>query len=249
MYRSNTLTLLFGLVALAYPLSQVFRFTTTGAELTDRAAAFLFLPIASLVTLFIAHFWPTRRLGWGGTAVITLGCCVVFMGGIVLAAGPSSAVLPGPYLVGADSRSIEPEGIAAASWSYAELGPDNRVATDRTNQILMATYGDQRVITSIGDGIDVSSMFFAVRFGPTEASMVRSERIRYLVVDLRMARGLPLLGYYFAEGEPGAFVRTRPVDVEALGKFNTLPGANRVFDSGDIVIYDVGGISDAPEGP
>ncbi len=46
-----------------------------------------------------------------------------------------------------------------------------------------------------------------------------------------------------------AFQRTIPIDQEALTKFRTIPQINRVFDSSDIVIYDVGGIINASEEP
>ena len=77
-------------------------------------------------------------------------------------AGPASALLPGPYEVIADSRSIEPQGIQAALWTRVYLQPDNRVAADRINQILLGTYGDQRVVTSIEDNIDLSPVFLSV---------------------------------------------------------------------------------------
>ncbi len=248
-YRSNALACMFGIVALLYPVSQAFRLTNSGAELTDRAAAFLFIPIASVLAIFITQFWPARRLGWKQTALITCALSVVFLGGIILASGPSWALLPGPYAVAADARSIEPEGIQSAIWVRSYLGPNNRIATDRINQVLMGTSGDQRIVTSIQDHIDVAPIFLSLRPGSNEVSLLRSTQARYLVVDLRLAQALPLLGFYFDEGEPEAFHRTTPIDLAALTKFSTMPQINRVFDSGDIVIYDVGGFINAPEKP
>jgi hypothetical protein len=248
-YRLNALTCMFGVVSLAYPLSQLFRLTNTGAELTDRSAAFLFLPIATVLAIFITQFWPVRRLNWKNMTLISIALSIVFLGGVVLGAGPSLSELPGPYLVGDDGRSIEGEGREAAMWTLWHLGPDNRIATDRTNQVLMATYGEQRVVTDIEDAIDVSPIFFSATPGPQEVALLRRSRARYVVVDLRLARELPVLGYYFVETEAGAFHRRVPVEMSALTKFSAMPQMDRVFDSGDIVIYGVGGLTNEAEGP
>ena len=208
-YRSNALSCTFGLIALCYPLSQLLRFTNTGSELVDRAAAFLFIPIATMLAIFIAQYWPTRKLRWKHTFLITAVLSVIFLGGVILGAGPSSALLPGPYEVIADPRSIEPEGIQAATWTQSSLGPQNRLATDRTNQILMGTYGDQSIVGLSGDEADVSPVFLSLQFGHAEISILKDDNVRYLVADLRLTQALPLLGYYYDSSEEGAFRHTQ----------------------------------------
>ncbi|HEY6542224.1 MAG TPA: hypothetical protein VIZ18_14875, partial [Ktedonobacteraceae bacterium] len=248
-YRSNALACTFFVVALFYPLSQLFRFTTTGAELTDRAAPFLFVPIAAILSMCVAQFWPVRWLNWRQSSLLTGAIALLFLGGVILGTGPSSALLPGPYQVIADMRSIEPEGIQAALWAQVYLGPNNRVATDRINSILMGSYGNQRVVSTIADKIDVSPVFFAPHMEQSEVAILKSAGVRYLVVDLRLAQALPLLGYYYEQNETGAYRHTVPISLQALTKFNAIPQINRVFDSGNIVIYDVGGLIHAPETP
>jgi hypothetical protein len=248
-YRSNALACTFFIVALFYPLSQLFRFTTTGAELTDRAAPFLFIAIAAVMSMCIVQFWPVRWLNWRQSLILTGAAALLFLGGVILGTGPSSALLPGPYEVIADVRSIEPEGIQAAIWMQAYLGPNNRVATDRINQILMGSYGNQRIVSTIADRIDISPVFFSLQLGPSEASLLKSVGVSYLVVDLRLARALPLLGFYYEQNEEGAYRHTVPISMQALTKFNGVPQVDRTFDSGDIVIYNVGGLINALEAP
>ncbi len=243
-HRHNALAVMLGIASLAYPISQVFRFTNFGSDISDRAAAFLFLPVAYVLTIFITHFWPTRKLSWRATSLITCAMSVVCVGGVLLEAGPVLSNLPGPYVVVADQRSIEPEGIQAASWALTYLGPNNRVATDRINQILMSTYGDQRIVTSQEDKVEVSPVFFSSHFGPAEVAILRQARVRYLVVDLRLSTALPLEGYYFESDESDAYRLISPISSDALTKFSAIPQINRVFDSGDIVIYDVGALVD-----
>jgi hypothetical protein len=170
----------------------------------------------------------------------------MFLGGVV---SPPWQLLPGPYLVAADPRSVGPEGIQAALWAHSYLGFNNHIATDRINGLLMDTYGDQRVQSSLAGDIDVTPNFLSSRLDSTEVSLLRQAGVHFLVVDLRLATALPTIGFYFEPGEPGSFQRTAPLSLEALTKFNTVPQINRIFDSGNIIIYDVGGLSNAPETP
>ncbi len=244
--RSNALACTFGLFCLLYPVVQAFRLTNTGAEVADRAAAFLFIPLALVLAVVIVQFWPTDRLRWPQLAAITAAMSLVFLGGIVLGVGPASALLPGPYEAIADARSIEPQGIQAALWSHDYLKPANRVATDRINQVLMGTYGDQRIITTIQDSIDLSEVFLSTSLTPDGAALLQQAHIHYLVADTRLTHALPLLGFYYEESETGAFHHKTPVNTRAFAKFDADIQINRVFDSGDIVIYDVGGVRNAP---
>ena len=238
-YRSHALICAFSIISLLYPISQLFRFTTLGSNLTDRAAAVLFIPITSVLAVFIAQFWPTRRLNKRQSSLIVCAVTVMFLGGFILGASSGLTSLPGPYALG-EPRGIEPEGIQTATWAHSYLGSNNRIGTDLLNQVLMGTYGNQHVVTGAGDHIDVSPIFFASHLGPNELALLRKAHVRYLVVDRRLSQSLPLLGAYFVETEPLAYQRTAPISLEALMKFNTVLQAKRVFDSGDIVIYDVG---------
>lgn len=235
-HRSNALAMTLGIVALAYPFTQAFRFTTFGTEITDRATAFLFLPIAYVLTIFITHFWPTRRLTRRALSFISGIIIVIFLGGIILAIGPGLSGLPGPYLVGADGRSVEPEGINAALWSLDYLGSGNRIATDRTNQMLFSTYGDQRILTRLNDNIDISPIFYSAQFDTEDIALLQYGQIHYLVVDTRLSTELPAVGIYFENDRPDSIISR-----DALTKFNNVAQIDRYFDSGDIVIYNTEG--------
>lgn len=248
-YRFNALAWMLGIVAFLYPVSLLLKLTISGSEISDRASAFLFISVAGVLAIFIVQFWPTQRLRWTHTSLLVGVISVMFLGGIILGNGSASAILPGPYLVEADARSIEPEGIQSAEWAYSYLGPNNRMATDRVNQILMGTFGDQRLVSPTEDKIDEEAIFFSSKLGSYEISVLQQARVRYLVVDLRLSTALPYVGFYFDQGEPGAYQRTTPIAREALTKFNTVSQINRVFDSGNIIIYDAGGLINAPQQP
>lgn len=232
-YRDNALAITFGIASLLYPLTQAFRFTSFGTEITDRSAAFLFLPIAYLLTVLITHFWSTRRLNRRAISLITSIIVVIFMGGVIVGSGPELIDAPGPYIVVADGRSVEPEGIEDAIWSLAYLGQDNRIATDRINQMLMNAYGHQRVITRLDDHVDVSPVFYSAQFDNADIAIVREGQIHYLAVDTRISTAFPLVETYFENDRPSSIIRR-----DALTKFNTVTQIDRLFDSGDIVIYN-----------
>jgi hypothetical protein len=248
-FRANALAWMLGIVALFYPVSHVFRFTKFGSEIADRSAAFLFIPLACVLAIFIAQFWSTQRLTWKWRTVLTGAIAVLLLGSFIIGNGPASTFLPGPYQVGADGYSIEPEGIQTGLWTLSFLGPNNRISTDRTNRMLLSTYGDQRMITTLDDRIDVTPVFFSSTFGPNEISLLHDAQVRYLAVDLRLSTGVPVLGFYFELGEPNTFQHTQPIERQALTKFNTVSQIDRIYDSGNIIIYDVGEMSNAPEKP
>ena len=96
LHRRDALPMMLGIFALAYPITQALRFSTSGSEIADRSAAFLFLAVAYVMTVLITHFWPIRRLNKGAIALITCVISVMLVGGIIFEAGPGFINLPGP---------------------------------------------------------------------------------------------------------------------------------------------------------
>ncbi|HLH60448.1 MAG TPA: hypothetical protein VKV20_02095 [Ktedonobacteraceae bacterium] len=255
-YRSSAFALALACAVFAFPGILILHLTQTGAEVASRSTEFLFVAIAFVLAMAARRFllpvtsWscaPGRKDGMIITRVrpcITLcALAVLFVGQIAMSAGSSGSFLPGPYQVSADDRSIEPEGITAAVWANTYLGPGHIVASDRDNTELMATYGRQFAETSGSARIAVSWVFLATQFGTGVVTILRQDHIQYLVVDLRLSTALPATGTYFNNGEPGAQHYTQPIDRAALEKFDFVPGVSRIFDGGDIIIYDVEQIS------
>jgi hypothetical protein len=238
--RVDAFTTLFVLGSLAYPLSGLFHFTAIGADLGARLTAFIFVPVAFCMAMAL----PATAKGSSGfrTAALALVAGVLLYGGVATG-NPRWLRLPGPYLVSADSRSIEPEGIAAGSWAKEFLGRGNRIGADRINRLLMMTYGDQWPVTTLADKVDLTPVFFDRLLTPFDRSLLQRGSVRYLVVDYRLTRALPWVGVYYDTGEPGALGHKTPIPRAAFAKFDRARRVPRVFDSGDIVIFDVRGIA------
>ena len=243
-YRRQAAALALGLVALAYPASFPFRLTRGGAEAANRSNEFLFLGIAFVLAVGIAELWLVRRQEWHKVALALTSAAIIFVGGVILGFAPW-ARLPGPYLVSADSRSVEPEGITAAQWARSYLGDNNRILADRTNALLMVGVGGQRPITGYGDGIPTFRVVLSSKLEASELAIIREAALRYVVIDTRLAWGLPATGVYFERAEPDAARITFPIDPRDFSKFDSNTSIARLFDSGHIVIYDVGGLASA----
>jgi len=169
------------------------------------------------------------------SAVIVMAS-VMFVSGFVLGAGPFWARLPGPYLVSADTRSMDPEVLAATEWAREELAPGSRIVGDRVGSDLLAAKSGVWPVMK-GGGVTAPPLYFADEFGLAEQDIVRSLRLRFLYVDRRLATHLPHFGSYFESGEPGDG-KLLLTDAQ-LAKFDNVPGIKEIYRHGPISIYDL----------
>ena len=124
------------------------------------------------------------------------------------------------------------------------MDPGNRIAADETNTNVMGSYGRQRVVTFPVDGVSITGLFLSPGVGATERETIRRARIRYVVVDRRIAGVVPLKGFFYEKWEKEIVDYGRVVDASTLSRFDALQGVSRVYDSGNIQIYDVSGLSE-----
>lgn len=243
-HTDNVWAVLLAGAALAYPLSLPLRLIGSW-EVGARASAFLFLGVGFVLALFLDGI--TRPGRWHGLRTLTLASyfAVVFAGGVIAGVAPISR-LPGPYLVGTTPRSIDAQGVAAAEWAYRQLGAGNRLAADHINTVLMGSYGRQRVITHQSDNLSIAPLFLAPEIGAHQRDLVRRGDIHYAVVDYRLTQALPIEGEYYEKWEKLSYPYTEPIERDTLAKFDRLPRVSRIFDDGDIVIYDIEALADEP---
>jgi hypothetical protein len=230
--------IMLGLVALVYPATLALRLSLAGTETSNRASEFLFLGLGAVIG-FAYLRWLREPIDGGRRSgsirlALTGLLCVTTLGGITVGTS-STALLPGPYRVAADSRSITPENVAAARWARVHLPFDSRQLTDSSNKALMAAYGLQDPQGGTSLGRDVAAIFSAHELGKGVMRMISYDDIEYLVVDTRLASELPRSGHYFDSGEPNSPVE--PLRLEALKKFSHSRLLDKIYSSGDIRIY------------
>ncbi len=175
-----------------------------------------------------------RRVGVlaaGGVAGILLG------GGIASGWPPYWERLPGQYVVDGFESGITPEGIAAANWARVNLGPGNRIAADFTDDLLLGSYGDQDPVGNL------DALYCDPVWTEADALLARQQNIGYLLVDLRMSEHQSVTGGYFTDASPAC---PSPIPRQDLTKFDTTPGFDRIYDSGNIAIYKLSGAQYAP---
>lgn len=241
--RPTAIALVLCAGAVLYPPSLALRLTALGSETSQRMSEFVFLALAILGAAWLTGHGATR---WRPTRPMAVSAIllVLIIGGIASGAPPLGR-LPGPYRVAAESRSFEPQGVAAATWALEHLGPGHRIIADRTNAKLMGSIGLQHPVTSANEHLGTAWVVLASSLGPAQLEVLEQGAIDYVVVDRRLAQAPPIYPFYFEPAEPDAGRHLAPASLAALEKFDQDPRIHRVYDSGDIVIYDVRGLVDA----
>ncbi|HEX8008675.1 MAG TPA: hypothetical protein VF482_19860 [Trebonia sp.] len=228
-----------------YVIVAVRLFLANGSELAGRASTFVFVPAAFIAALALIRLTDNtlrlpviranvRRRAPVVVAAAVLIALVLVLNGLVNGWPPYWERLPGPFQVAGAERSVGPEQIASAAWALALLGPGNRFATDEGDLPVLGSYGDQDTVG------DVGYLYTSRAVTPAAAARVQAESIGYVLVDRRLSEMLPASGQYFPV-DPKAGRYTRPLPLAGLTKFNHVPGVARIYDSGNIVIYDLEG--------
>jgi hypothetical protein len=225
---------------------------TGGAEGAHRSWGFSFIGIAVVCGLawpfgherqgdMVASRWrPARRLfGRPGVAIGVIG--VLFT---VLAIG-SAAVgvkvthrFPGSALVGDDGRSVTRDSVAVAEWLSAHAPVDTAVMTDRFSSLAIGSLGR---MATLRPSASFPIWDFYANPAPIRLEVLKQlfdAKIRYFVVDSRMATTRPVLGIWFTREEPGARGK-EPYPQAAIDRFNCLPWLNAVYAAGPLTVYQV----------
>jgi hypothetical protein len=234
--------LMLTLAALAafWPVGLALRLTQASTEISGRAPEFVFLGAGFLGAYLVAHPRPrSRRMPAlpGGRAIRPVAAAafsvVVLAGGFIF--GELKATRqPGPFLVGAEDRSVTPQGIAAAQFAAANLPGDGNVLADRNNATLLGSYGGLYPAFGSWDGSSVSTLLLDPQFVTRDYRIVRGRALDYVVVDHRLKRALPIIGFYVDSEEPAPVA---PPSEAALSKFGSVPGVSKIYANGPIAIY------------
>lgn len=241
---SNAVWRALSLVALLYPVTLGLRLTQAGTETSQRASEFVFVGLAFVTGTLIANLpgpvSPWRRLS--GRIGITVLATIVFIGGFIVGESPLTRQ-PGPYIVGAESRSVSPEVLAAARFADQHLPPRSRVLADRVSSTLLAALGHLDPVIGSVNGIPVSHVFFSRTYDRRAQEVISEDAIDYIVVDRRFIETQPASGFYYEREEPSG---GKPISREALQKFAHLKGLDRIYDDGAIAIYDTSALRSRP---
>jgi hypothetical protein len=239
--RREHLTTPLIVVGALYFLSLPIAFLVSNNAVT-RVWEFAFLGVAPLVALALGELLVgTRALARVLAAVLVF---VIFLGGVVSRTSLEQG-LPGPYEPTADPRSMTGDVLAASNWLLDRFGPNNVVIGDRTAFAVFGSYGGQNALSGQNTGTQPWRVFFPRAITPRVLYELNAHKVRFLIVDRRIATQLPRTGWYYSENEPGAGERQLPIPAARLEKFAHSHLFDKVYDNGNIVIYRY--LPDAPD--
>lgn len=241
---TNSRLVLLTLVTFFYPISMLCRLIRSAWEIGNRIGPFAFIGVGAVLSVCVISLLQGKSKSLWRASAIGAAATVMLMGGILSSEGPS-VLVPAKFQVSADEASIEPMGVNAALWTKQWLGEGNRFGADRISRVLLAGYGGQLVSTTLQHHYDVGIALVSPTLGPEELNVITSLGIDYLFADLRLTTGRAVYGSYFDSSQADDML-DGPPEPEAMLKFNSIRGVNRIFDNGYSIIYDVKALNGGP---
>ena len=234
-YRRGPIALVLALAGVAYLGTFGLRLIPEAWEVAIRASEFLFVGASFLLALAGVGLLRTRRVPVVGRVAVLAALGVVVAGGVI-SGWPRDLRLGQTYRVAVGDRVIEAEGRAAARWSGQQLGGGRVFAADASNARLLLAHAGEPTRTGSNPPID-----FIIRwpfFAPWEIELLANQGVRYVLVDRRFVSDDAISGYFFTNATSPARQRLA-YPPSSYRKFDRLRTSSRIFDSGDVVIYDV----------
>lgn len=242
-YRGNPFALMLAGAAVTYFPMLALRFTRAGWETSNRSSEFLFVGISFVLALGFVGLRMPQRVGSAGRMLFTGYVALIFVGGMI--AGWSPALrLAQPYLIAGSTQTVEPQGVFTAKWVRSFLGPDNRIAADQSNAELLLSIGEQEPLT--GGAMGIQSMMLSNRIDRSVEEILQYSHTQYILSDRRRISWDKMAGLYFDRMRDDMGQGAELIDPEAFAKFDRQKNVSRIFDSGNIRIYDVGVLSGVP---
>jgi hypothetical protein len=218
-------------IAVVYPGLQLARFAPSAAEVADRASTFVTMAMALVVAA-----WLAPRLH-SFSALVVPGLVLLILGGTLIGSGPDWQRVPGPYLAGAEQRSIDSESVAVAQWAGTYLPKGSRVAADSTFTRLLPNFAPVTTITQPAGFDSMTPLFIAHSVDQEVLRLILHNDVDFIVVDTRLVGQTVRSGGFF-EGSTGYGPDAQTISRDQVQKFDDQPGFDLVL-SGPVKVYDV----------
>jgi hypothetical protein len=213
-------------------------------ETANRAGNFLFLGVGLVLALGAMRLIERARRPALVRGVLSVTVVVVIVGGAAQG-WPGAFRLSQPVRVEVGDATITTQSLGAAEWAARHLPADAIYAADEISGRRLAIHGARFVLAGRAAGIP--SLLSETRMNDWTKSIVLRAKVDYVVVDQRKYSADVTAGFYFpTTAHPDGGFGTYPAGVRR--KFSRLPRSRRIYDSGDVVIYDVRGLREpAPD--
>ena len=238
------------IVAVIYPLSLVPRLAPDGVAISARSWEYVFTGLGCVLGLLAEERVSRRRdqsrrqpmrtvLVGRPRALVAAGVVTVIFIGNVSVGTAFYQLLPESSHPQGYPWTVQPDAINASNWAREHLGINQRFGANANDALALATYGEQDPVAENA----VWPIFFAKVVNEAVVHTIRATRVRYLLVDSQMTKGVPATpGYYFSPQEPGANEYAQPFPAAALRKFTSYTCIHLIYHFGYVQIFDISGI-------
>jgi hypothetical protein len=232
-YRSQPFALVFAVAALAFFATLLLRLAPAAWETGNRAGEFLFVGLAFVAACAGLQNWRPRNRPWIGRVSLTAALGVVLVGGAI-AGWPWDLQLASPLRAKADGGTISSAPLAVAEWARRNIPEDERFAASTADARALMVPGER--IALAGKTPDIQDLLEETALSSWELPLLRREDLRYVVTDRREISKDVTRGYSFSiRGDERGLL-----PLASVTKFAGIPGAMRIYSSGDISVYDLG---------
>ena len=111
---------------------------------------------------------------------------LLVLGGTILGSGPDWQRVPGPFLAGAEQRSVDATTVAVAKWAGRYLPDGSNVAADATFSRVIPNFADVTSVTQPAGFESVTPMFISESFDQTSLELILRNEVDFVVVDTRL---------------------------------------------------------------
>lgn len=240
-YRRHPMALVLAVAATGYLGTLFLRLIPKAWEIGARASEFLFIGVAFLLAVVFVWVAELRRPRVAQGFLVSASALLV-AGGIA-AGWPYDLRLGLPYRIAVKEHVLEPQGSAAADWTVSRLGSGQRIGADESNARLLIV---RRQIPLTGSSPNIGEVILYPGLTPEMVDVLMGNDIRYIVMDRRRVRDDKAVAYFFTSRRAEA---AGLLPSAWTSKFDRQPGVSRIYDSGDLAIYDIGGLRFDPEFP
>lgn len=235
-YRDRPAALVLAAAAVGYVASLTLRLVPAAWETAARASEFLFIGAGFTLALFA--LWALERFPSGAArAGLVFAAAVLVIGGVISTTA-SSTRLAQPYRVSVRGVTVEPQAAAAAHWAAKNLGMGNRVAAQAADGRFFLVDGRQHVF--VGNRPPIATILRSKPLYPWQIAVLRRYGIRYVVTDSQPSSMDISDGYYFFPGNDSHS------GLAIAGKKFPRAGAEPIYNSGNIIVYDLKGAGLTP---
>jgi hypothetical protein len=230
----NPMLVLLVICAVGYLATLPLRLVPDAWETASRAGDFLFIGVG--LTVGLGAVWLIEQVRGRDRLrrrLIAAAVTIMFASGVI-AGWPANQRLADPRLVVVGGRVLDPPSVVAAQWSGRTLGSAQTVFAQDADALFFLDNGHQTAYE--GDfAPNVQYLLNVAKLQSWIPGTLTRYHVTLVVTDRRVISADNLFGFFFDVGAPAL---NPPA---GANKFD-VPAANRLYDSGDVVVYGVRGL-------